>query len=394
MASFISEYKYLFKDRMWSSLFSAWGLRQFANGLMVVYSPIFFYANGRGLSFVLTVLAIQSLSNGIMRLPAAIALTGIKNVKILFAGAMLSLGLIYSGYYFFIENNSLILILAAIEGAMLAIVNSCFVYIFSAAQKRRSVGSQVSLQNDLSYSMAILAIFIGGLIASTVGIGANMIIAAFFLVASSMKILKMKIIWPHKNKRIKYKPTSLAFNWPKYLSGGASLIDLTAVTVLWPLTLVVVNYFSYQNIGFLISAGLIISLGINLLIGRYDDDIDRAKFALEKSILGILFVYIMRIISIYSLVGAVILTLIGIITRGIFEINYSVIFYNQLKKTANKILFIAEYESISSYLLTLYFLLLIFINVSCGSVVLTLICALLIASVTVSAAKLITLEKE
>ena len=102
----------------------------------------------------------------------------------------------------------------------------------------------------------------------------------------------------------------------------------------------------------------------------------------------------MRVISIYSLVGAVILTVIGIITRGIFEINYSVIFYNQLKKTSNKILFIAEYESISSYLLTLYFLILIFINVSFGSVVLTLICALLIASVTVSAVRLITLEKD
>ena len=133
---------------------------------------------------------------------------------------------------------------------------------------------------------------------------------------------------------------------------------------------------------------------VNLLIGRYDDDIDRAKFALEKSILGTLLVYILRIISIYSVVGAIILTIIGIVARGIFEINYSVIFYNQLKKTKNKILFIAEYESISSYILTIFFVCLLFINISFGSVVLTLICALLIASVGVSLSRLITAQND
>ncbi len=394
MANFISEYKHIFNDQMWFTFFSSWGLRQFANGLMVVYSPIFFYANGRGLSFVLTVLAVQALANALMRLPAAIAITGIKDIKIIFASSMLALGLVYAGYYLFIDNNFIVIGLAALEGALLAVVNSCFVYIFSATQKRRSIGSQVSLQNDLSYSMAILAIFIGGLIASTIGVGFNMILATVFLVASSLRILKMKIVWPHKNKRIKYKPTSFSYNWPKYLSGGASLIDLTAVTVLWPLTLLAVNYFSYQNIGFLISAGLFISLVVNLLIGRYDDDIDRAKFALEKSILGTLLVYILRIISIYSVAGAVVLTIIGIVARGVFEINYSVIFYNQLKKTKNKILFIAEYESISSYILTIFFACLLFINISFGNVVLTLVCALLIASVSVSLARLIAAKEE
>jgi hypothetical protein len=394
MASFISEYKNIFKDHMWSSFFSAWGLRQFANGLMVVYSPLFFYTNGKGLSFVLAILAVQSFFNAVMRLPVAIAITGIKNIKIIFASATIALGLVYFGYYLFIDNNLAIIVLAGLEGALLAIVNSCFVYIFSATQKRRSVGSQVGLQNDLSYSMAILAIFIGGLIASAFGLGANFILASIFLILASIRLLNMKIVWPHKNKRIKYKQTSFSANWPKYISGGASIIDLTAVTVLWPLTLVVVNYFSYKNIGLLISAGLALSLAVNLLIGRYDDDIDRAKNALKKSILGTLLVYILRIISIYSLIGAILLTIIGIVVRGIFEINYSVIFYNKLKKTKNKILFIAEHESISSYMLTIYFLLLIIVNIIFDSVILTLIASLLIASMAVSIAGLIDTERE
>ncbi len=393
MPKYLSEYKSIFKDRMWASFFSAWGLRQFANGLMVVYSPIYFYSNGRGLAFVLTILAVQSLFNAIMRLPAATTITRIKNIKIIFAGATLSLGFVYFGYFIFINNNFAILALAAVEGALLAIVNSCFVYIFSATQKRRSLGSQVGLQNDLSYSMAILAIFIGGLLASTVGLGVNFILATIFLVISSIRMLNMKIVWPHKNRRIKYRKTSIAINWPRYLSGGASLIDLTAVAVLWPLTLVVINYFSYKNIGFLISAGLALSLTVNLIIGRYDDDIDRAKNALQKSIIGTLFTYILRIIGIYSLLGAIFLTIIGIVVRGIFEINYSVIFYNQLKKTQNKILFIAEYESISSYILTIFFLILLIINLVSGSAVLTLISSLLIASITVSFANLINAKK-
>jgi hypothetical protein len=138
---------------------------------------------------------------------------------------------------------------------------------------------------------------------------------------------------------------------------------------------------------------LALSLTVNLIIGRYDDDIDRAKNALQKSIIGTLFTYILRIIGIYSLLGAIFLTIIGIVVRGIFEINYSVIFYNQLKKTQNKILFIAEYESISSYILTIFFLILLIINLVSGSAVLTLISSLLIASITVSFANLINAKK-
>lgn len=392
MANFIKNYRQLFFDRMWRSVFLVWSLRQFAFGLMAVYSPIYFFSNGRGLGFVFLILATQTLFNAFTRLPYALYLAKQKNIKKLFASSLLILGLVYLAFVYFINQPQIIILLAAIEGILLAIVNTSYVYLFSASQKKKNIGSQVGLQYDATYISAIIAILLGGFIASTFSLAVNFVVASIALLAASILVVNIKISWPKKAKNIKYKKSNLKNNWPFYVSGISNLVDYSVTAVIWPLTLVVVNYFTYKNIGFIIAAGLFCCLIINLVVGKIADDIDRARFLLDGTILATLLVYLLRIISIISLPGAVALTIFGYIFRGIFDVSYSALFYRKIKKSKNKLFLIAEYEQFSSYGLALFFGLLALIHQLGASDTITLISAPLLASFIIIFARLVSAD--
>jgi hypothetical protein len=74
MNKIIREYQLLFADKMWRSVLVIWSFRQFAFGLMAVYSPLYFYSVTGNLGFVLLLLAVQSTFNGITRLPYALSM--------------------------------------------------------------------------------------------------------------------------------------------------------------------------------------------------------------------------------------------------------------------------------------------------------------------------------
>ncbi len=390
MNKIIREYQLLFADKMWRSVLVIWSFRQFAFGLMAVYSPLYFYSVTGNLGFVLLLLAVQSTFNGITRLPYALSITRRRNVRPFFALSLLLLGLVYVGFVAFNEYPLVVIALAAVEGVLLAIVTSSYVYLFSASQKKRDIGTQVGLQYDASSLSAITAILIGGLIAGFFGLQYNFLLAAIFLAFASILVLRLKVTWPKHAKNIKYKKISLKTHWPVYVSGVANMVDYAITAVVWPLTLVVINYFTYKNIGLVLALGLTLSLVINLIIGKLSDDIDRARLVLDGAIAGTLLVYILRLISIFSLPGAFLLTIVGIITRGLFEVSYSVLFYRQIKKSSNKMLFIAEFESFSSFGLATFLLALAFIHYLGVNDTLTLFSAMLIGSFIIILARLIS----
>ena len=381
------DYQLFLTDAMWRSFFTAWSLRNCAYGLIAVFSPIYFYANGYGLGFIFLFLAIQAFANGFMRLPYAFFLSKRKKyIRIIFAISMLMLALVYAGYAVFIENKTALLIIGAIDGILQCALWSSYHYVFSAAQHHKRIGSQVGVMYDGSFVSAIVAIALGGFIGQQLGLAVNFIIAGGVLVFAATMIIKNPIAWPH---RIKQEQVDMRHVWRDAAAGAGNVIDASIVAIIWPLLFVVLGLLSYTQVGFVVAAGLFAALLLNLVFGKIADDYDRARILLDFSILGSILIYMLRIISMVNVTSAIVLNIAAQITRGALDVSYSVLFYRRLKKSNNKIKYIAVYESITGYSLAGFFLILWVVHYLGASDQITLVVAFMIAAAVVPLARLI-----
>lgn len=381
MATLAKDYKLFLTDRMWRSFFTAWSLRNFAFGMIAVFSPIYFYVKGYGLGFICLFLAIQAFANGLMRLPYANFLSRRKkDVRVPFAVSMLLLGLVYSAYAYFIDDKTILLFIAAIDGILQCALWSSYHYVFSAAQHHKHIGSQVGVMYDGSYISAIIAIALGGFIGQHYGLIYNFLIGAVVLAIAAVLVLKSKIAWPHRSRLIKQQHVNFRHVWRDALAGSSNIIDASIVAVIWPLLFVVLSFLNFAQVGLVVAAGLTASLFANLIFGRIADDVDRARVLLDFGIVGTMLVYMLRVISIASSFGLIILNMVAQVVRGSVDVSYSVLFYRRLKKADSKIRYIATYESITGYALAAFFGILWFIQYLGVSDKLTLIIAFMIAA--------------
>lgn len=384
MHNLTRDYKIFLTDAMWRSFFTAWSLRNFAYGLIAVFSPIYFYSKGYGLGFIFLFLAVQAFANGFMRLPYALFLSKRKtDIRIPFAISMLVLALVYGAYAMFIDHKGLLLIIGAIDGILQCALWSSYHYVFSAAQHHKHIGSQVGVMYDGSYISAIIAIVIGGFIGQHLGLAVNFIVAGCVLVFASLMIIKNPISWPHRSHVIKREKVNFSHIWRDVVAGSGNIIDASIVAIVWPLLFVVFGLLTYSQVGLVVAAGLFSALLFNLIFGKIADDYDRARVVLDVSILGSMLVYMLRIISSISVVSAIVLNIVAQITRGALDVSYSVLFYRRLKKSNNKLKYIAVYESLTGYALAIYFLVLWMVHSSGASDKLTLVIAFMIAAITV-----------
>ena len=380
MASLIKDYKLFLTDRMWRSFFTAWSLRNFAFGMIAVFSPIYFYTKGYGLGFICLFLGLQALANGLMRLPYANFLSRRKkDVRVPFAVSLLLLGVVYGAYAYFIDDKTVLLFIALIDGALQCALWSSYHYVFSAAQHHKHIGSQVGVMYDGSYISAIIAIALAGFIGQQFGLVYNFLIGAIVLLFAAILVLRSKISWPHRSRAIKQQHVNIKHIWRDALAGSSNIIDASIVAVLWPLLFVVFSFLNYTQVGLVVAAGLTASLLANLVFGRIADDVDRARILLDFGLFGTMLVYMLRLISISSGFGLIILNLLAQIVRGSVDVSYSVLFYRRLKKADSKIRYIATYETITGFALAAFFGVLWFVQYAGGSDKITLIIAFMIA---------------
>lgn len=390
MKSLTKDYKLFLTDRLWRSFFTAWSMRNFAFGMIAVFSPIYFYQKGYGLGFVFAFLGIQAFFNGLMRLPYAHFLSKRKkSIKGPFAFSMLLLGLLYGMYAVFIDNKSALLAIGALDGMMQCALWSSYHYVFSAAQHHKHVGSQVGIMYDGSYISAIVAIALGGFIGQHFGLAYNFIVAAIVLLVASVLIMRSKIAWPHRSRTIKLQHVDIRHIWSDVVAGSGNIIDASIVAIIWPLLFIVLNALNYAQVGVVVAAGLGAALFMNLIFGKIADDVDRARALLDISILGTMLTYMIRVISIGSTVGMIALNIVAQIMRGAVDVSFSVLFYRRIKKADNKIRYIATYESITGYVLAGFFAILWAVHQMGASDKLTLIVAFMIAAAAMPLARLI-----
>lgn len=390
MKSLTKDYKLFFTDRLWRSFFTAWSLRNFAFGLIAVYSPIYFYQKGYGLGFIFLYLAIQALCNGLMRLPYAYYLSKRKkDVRLPFAFSMIMLAIVYGLYALFINSKSALLVIGGIDGVLQCALWSSYHYVFTAAQHHKKIGSQVGLMYDGSYMSAVIAIALGGFIGQHFGLGYNFIVAAAVLAIATLAILHAKIIWPHRSRSVKQQKVNFAHVWRDSVAGSANVIDASVVAILWPLLFVVLGILDYIQVGFVVAVGLFIAIVMNLLFGKIANDVDDARSLLDGGIMGTILIYMLRVISMGNTLGMIILHISAQVVRGAVDVSYSVLFYRRLKKADSKIKYIATYESLTGYALAGYFMVLWAVHQFGMTDKLTLILAFVIAAAIAPLVRLI-----
>lgn len=389
----IQDYKRFLSDGSWRSFFAVWSLRNFAFGLIAVFSPIYFYANGYGLGFIFIFLAVQAFFNGLMRMPYAYILSKRRNIKIPFAVSLLLMSLVYAGYALFIDDKRALIFIAAFDGILQCMLWTSYHYIFSAEQHHKRVGSQIGVMYDGSYVSVALAILLGGFIGQRYGLIYNFLIAAVVICFASLLILRTKIVWPHKSHNFKRHKVNFKNLWKDGLAGTANIIDANIVAVIWPLLFVVFGLLNYFQVGLVIAVGLLSTILINLVFGKFADDIDDAKKQLDIGIMATIFIYLIRITSIASSFGAIFINILGQIFRGAVDVSFGVLFYRKLKRADSKIRYLAEYETITGYGLALFFATLWLIHSLGGSDKITMISAFLIAASVLPLARLIRTNK-
>lgn len=384
------KYTTFLNDKLWRSFFIVWSLRNFAFGLVAVFSPIYFYSNGYGLGFIFILLAIQAFFNGLMRLPYARLLSKNKNIKKPFAVGIVLMSLVYGAYAVFIDNKNALFVIAAIDGVIQCMLWSSYHYIFSASQHHKRIGSQVGIMYDGSFVAMVAAIFAGGLIGQKFGLIYNFIIASVLLIVTAIIILNTKINWPHNPHNFKRHKVNFKFIYRDSLAGIANIIDANVVSIIWPLLFVVFSLLNYAQVGFIIALGLVLTSIVNIFFGNKANDIDEAKNQLNIGILATMFLYFIRILSITSSIGAIFMNIAGQILRGSVDVSFSTLFYRRLKHAESKIRYIAEFESYAGYGLALFFVTLWAIQITGESEKLTMVCAFLIAALLMPITKLIS----
>lgn len=384
-----NKYSKFINDKMWRSFFIAWNLRSFAFGLMAVFTPIYFYANGYGLNFIFIVLAISALFNGLMRLPYAYLLSKRKNIKPPFAISIVLQAMVYVAYALLIDSKTALYFIAALDGILQCTLWSSYHYIFSASQHHKNVGSQIGLMYNGGFLTAIIAIVVGGIVGQKFGLVYNFFIASAVLLIAVIQVLKTKISWPHNNHNFKKHKINYKYVFKDAVAGTANIVDANVVAIIWPLLFIVFGLLNYAQVGLVIATGMALTIIANIFYGKYANDIDYAKKQLDIGIMSTMFIYFIRITAIASAVGAVFINILGQVIRGSVDVSFSVLFYRRLKHANSKIRYIAEYESITGYGLAMFYTVLWLIHLLGGSDKLTLIWAFLIAALTIPLARLI-----
>lgn len=256
-------------------------IRVIALSLIGVFVPIYLYKTGYDLTSILMLFMLQGLFWALLIYPTMLSIGRYGAKRVLVAGNILSA--VYAATLVAFEQFQFPLwILALSWGAMVAPYWFAYRVAFSSIIDSGKAGQEVSLSAGLNLAGAGLAPLIGGILASSLGIG------VVYGLALGLCIGALAFIFDRQpnvaSRRANVRNIDWRKAWPDIITNGAYGVDDALQGVVWPLLIFLVVP-SYAGVGALSSVIVVSSILVSLYVGRREATRGERHYMKEGSIL-------------------------------------------------------------------------------------------------------------
>jgi len=281
---------------------------QFANSIVQIFIPLYFYNKGFSLSSILLFFAITQVGR-LAFLPVAAWLSSSYGAK-----RIMSVSFIFSIiYYIFlgmVENVSGAFYASAfIFGSVQALQWLPFLVHLSKMSPNENRGKIYSKLNSYTTIGNALGPLLGGFIISFYGFK----FVFYAVIALILPAIYFLLLTPEisKIRKIKFSLVSVRKIYPDMIANGAFNFEIYLGNTIWPIFIFVILP-QYNTIGLIQTASLFMSLVALHFIGKWTDRSSRKKVLLWGSVLnsftGFFRIYANSFLSIFMLNSAAIFT--------------------------------------------------------------------------------------
>lgn len=262
---------YFFGNREITSLYVTLGLLSFAEGLISIFVPIYFWELGYPLWQILFFYFIQSLYFIVCTFLFLGVIRNLSDKMMMFLGIPFAI-LYYFGLTLIGETPILFYFLPLGAALHMLLFNVGYHISFSGTVDDGYVGREVGTRYMLGSLVQFSAPFIGGVLIASLGFQYTFIVAIAVLLLSVLPLFffQRRIMPPEVNVS-----TALGFLTnktlrPFNLSGAGYAAEVMVGRIIWPL-FIFLTIGSIQDFGGVISAGLLFGAVITFLTGFLSD---------------------------------------------------------------------------------------------------------------------------
>jgi MFS family permease len=284
-----------------NEIFAVMSLRSFVTSMIGIFVPIYLYTIGYSLSDIFLLHIIMFAVEFVFEYLAALIISrfGPKHA--------IALSMIPFITYFWMLSTITTFawpmwLLGALVGISMAFYWQGYHYDFSRSKSKTSVTKDVSRLYILLAILGAIAPFFGGLIATNFGFN-----ALYTVVLLLLLVVFLPLIW-FKEKHIKrnFKPSRIEISKISrdILSYGGAGIEASIAITIWPLFVFAI-VGTTQNVGFVTSIALILSIAVTYLVGKKVTNRNRHGFikagGLMDSLVYVLVMFVETFSQILSL---------------------------------------------------------------------------------------------
>lgn len=282
-----------FRNREMDSLYIALALLHFAEGLISIFVPIYFWGLGFPLWEILLFYFLYSLFFVLFILISLPFLQKLSDKMMMFLSIPF-LVVYFIGLSYIPDYRFLFFVLPAITAVSRILFNTGYQVDFSESADDKYVGREVGMRHMTVSLTKLISPFLGGFLITRFGFGNNFIIGASILFLAILPLfffparkLSRNLRWDAvlgflKNKKL----------MPFTIAGIGYALEISISRVVWTL-FIFFSIGSIQNFGGIISIGLLTSAFVTYLVGFLSDHGKRRRIISLSSVLYFL-VWIMR----------------------------------------------------------------------------------------------------
>lgn len=255
---------------------------QFANSIVQIFIPLYFYNKGFSLSSILMFFAVTQIGR-LVFLPLAARFSSSYGAKRIMSVSFIFL-IIYYVFLGKVENVSGMFYASAfIFGAVQALQWLPFLVHLSKISPNENKGKIYSKLNMYTTTANALGPLLGGYIISSYGFK-----SVFYVVmALIIPAIYFLLITPEisKIRKIKFSSVNIKKAYPDMIANGGFNFQTYLGNTIWPIFIFAILP-QYNTIGFIQTASLFMSLIALHFIGRWTDRTRRKKVLLRGSVLN------------------------------------------------------------------------------------------------------------
>ncbi|MCH7882995.1 hypothetical protein IIA95_01100 [Patescibacteria group bacterium] len=275
--SFPREHFHFFGNREMNSLYMTIGLLYFAEGLMGIFIPIYFWKLGFPLWKILFFYFLISFSFVLILFAALPAIRKLSDKMMMFLSIPFLVAYFF-GLTYLADIPFLFYILPIMAAAGSLLFNVGYHIDFSGTADDGYIGREVGMRYMVGSLAQFAAPLAGGFLIAFLGFGNNFFIGSAILLLAVLPLF----FFPKRNfsRRLNYRSVLRFLKdkalMPFTISGFGYATETTVGQVIWPL-FIFLSVGSIENYGAVISGGLLVGAVVTYLVGFLSDHGRRRK---------------------------------------------------------------------------------------------------------------------